>query len=147
MITALLAWLAYRATGTRLSGEATTPIDIPIIGNDLSELTLTEPVTYRGFEHPHGGGTFTITGAATPDSVARFCDRAEISLSQNGTNIQGRDAILEYLEHRDVELPGAGSDAPPEVMFGMGGRFRKLYGVYDTTSHQFAITLQFDGSK
>ncbi len=143
----ILAVLAYRATGSRFSGDAVTPTDIPMIGNDLSELTLTEPATYHGFEHPHGGGTFTIIGAATPDSVARFCDNASISLSQNGTEIQDRDAILEYLKHRDVILPITDSDAPPDVMFGMGGRFRKLYGVYDRSAHRFAITLQFDGTK
>lgn len=143
----LLAWFAYLATGSRYSGKAAGPSNIPLVGEQLTELTFGKPATYRGFEHPHGGGTFTITGTVTPDSLARFCDRAEISLSHNGTNVQDRDAILEYLGNQNIELPDSSPDAPLDVLFGFGGRFRKLYGAYDSTTQRLVMTLQFDGSK
>jgi hypothetical protein len=89
-IFALLAWLAYQATGSRFGGEATTPSDIPIVGEHLSELVFIEPANFRGFEHPHGGGTFTVSGTATQDSVVRFCDSAKVSMSKDGTEIADR---------------------------------------------------------
>ena len=106
-----------------------------------------DPANFRGYGHPHGGGTFAITGTATYDSVVRFCNSAEVSLSQNGTEIADRDDILAYLENREITLPGSSSDRPPDVLFGYGGRFPKLYGVYDAATNRFVISLQFYGSK
>ncbi|QDV41119.1 hypothetical protein Enr13x_09570 [Stieleria neptunia] len=146
-VIALLAWLAYHATGSRFGGDATTPSDIPIVGENLSELEFIEPANFRGYEHPHGGGTFTITGTATQDSIVRFCDSAEVSLSQDGTEIAERDDILAYLKDREVKLPEFTPDHSPEVLFGYGGRFPKLYGVYDAATNRFVISLQFYGSK
>ena len=143
----LLAWLAYHAVGSRYDGSAKSPTNIPLIGEKLSELRFAGPARFRGFEHPHGGSTFTVTGTATPDSVRRFCDGAKVSLSQNGTNIQDRDAILEYLQNHDISLPDSNAEDPTEVLFGFGGRFHKLYGVYNPDTQRFAISLQFDGSK
>lgn len=144
---ALLAWLAYQATGSRLAGEATTPSDIPIVGENLSELVFIEPANFRGFEHPHGGGTFTVSGTATQDSVVRFCDSAKVSMSKDGTEIADREDILAYLKDLAIKLPDSTSDQSPDVLFGYGGRFPKLYGVYDPTTTRFVISLQFHGSK
>ncbi|MCD0462043.1 hypothetical protein [Roseiconus lacunae] len=146
-VVGLLAWLAYQATGSRFSGDATTPNDIPIVGADLSELVFLEPASFRGHEHPHGGGTFTITGTATSESVLAFCSDAAVSMSKNGTNIADRNDILEYLEDREIALPGSTSDQSPQVLFGYGGRFPKLYGVYNASTERFAISLQFHGTK
>ncbi|PAY19184.1 hypothetical protein CKO51_12560 [Rhodopirellula sp. SM50] len=146
-VIALLAWLVYQATGSRYSGDATTPSDIPIIGANLSELVFVEPAKFRGYEHPHGGGTFTITGTATPDSVVAFCDSAEVSRSENGTNIADREDILAYLENREIKLPESVLDESPDVLFGYGGRFPKLYGVYSASTERFVISLQFHGTK
>ncbi|WP_442511752.1 hypothetical protein SH528x_003465 [Novipirellula sp. SH528] len=146
-VIALLAWLAYHATGSRYGGDATTPNDIPIVGESLSELVFIEPANFHGYEHPHGGGTFVITGTATHDSVVRFCDSAEISLSQNGAKIADRKDILAYLENREIKLPDSSPDQPPDVMFGYGTRFPKLYGVYNADTNHFVISLQFHGSK
>jgi len=143
----LFAWLAYHATGSRFRGEATTPSDIPVVGENLSELVFIEPANFRGYEHPHGGGTFTVTGTATQDSIVRFCDSAEVSLSQDGTDIADRDDILAYLKDREIRLPDSTSDHSLDVLFAYGGRFRKLYGVYDAATNRFVISLQFYGSK
>ncbi|WP_146416599.1 hypothetical protein [Crateriforma conspicua] len=113
----------------------------------MSELVFVDPANFRGYEHPHGGGTFTITGAATHASVVAFCDSAKVSLSQNGTEIADRDRILAYLENREIKLPNASLDESSDVLFGYGGRFRKLYGVYNASTQRFAISLQFNGSK
>ena len=144
---AFFAWLAYGATGSRFGGETAEIADIPIVGNDVHELELTLPAVYHGFEHPHGGGTFTIVGATKPESMDRFCSHAEISRSMDGTDIQGRDVILKYLRNHDVKIPDADNLTHADVLFGIGGRFRKLYGVYDGPTNRFWITLQFDGSK
>ena len=146
-VIAFLAWLAYQATGSRFSGDATTPNDIPIVGPDLSELVFLEPAGFRGYEHPHGGGTFTITGTATFESVVAFCSDAGVSVSKNGTNIADRDDVLEYLKDREITLPQSGTDESVSVLFGYGGRFPKLYGLYDASTERFAISLQFHGTK
>ena len=75
-----------------------------------------------------------------------FIDRQSI-LTANHRIAARRVAIAGNRLLYIVELPDAGSDAPPEVVFGIDGRFRRFYGVYDTTSLRFAITLQFEGSK
>ena len=139
----MLAWLAYHATGSRYGGGATAPNEIPIVGESLSELVFIEPAVFHGYEHPHGGGTFVITGTATHDSVVNFCDSAGISLSQDGTEIAGRDDILAYLKNREVKLPESFPDQPPDVLFGYGTRFPRLYGVYNAVTNRFAIALQF----
>lgn len=146
-IFALLAWLAYQATGSRFGGEATTPSDIPIVGNNLSELVFIEPANFRGFEHPHGGGTITVTGTATQDSIVRFCDSAKVSMSKDGTEIADRGDILAHLKDLKIKLPDSTSDHSPDVLFGYGGRFPRLYGVYDATTTRFVMSLQFHGSK
>ena len=147
LVIALFGWLTYQATGSRFSGEATRPSDIPVVGSHLNELVFVSPASYRGYEHPHGGGTLTITGIATHESVVSFCDDAAVSLSQSGTNIVARDDILRYLESREIKLPDSSSNGPSDVLFGSGGRFRKLYGVYNATTERFVMSLQFDGSK
>lgn len=146
-VVGLLAWLAYQATGSRFSGDATTPNDIPIIGADLSELVFVGPAGFRGLEHPHGGGTFAITGTATRESMLAFCSVAEVSMSKNGTDIADRNDILEYLGDRKIALPKSTSDESLDVLFGYGGRFPKLYGVYNATTERFGIALQFHGTK
>ena len=147
IVVSLFAWLGYLATGRRVGGETTNVTGIPIVGDDLAELVLTSAAAYRGFEHPHGGGTFTIAGTATPESMAEFCSNTQVSKSMGGTSIQDRGAILGYLREHEVEIPDDDTLIEADVLFGMGGRFRKLYGVYDGPTQRFWITLQFDGSK
>lgn len=146
-VIACFAWVAYCAVGTRIGGETTIITDVPIIGHDLRELVLTSSAVYRGFEHPHGGGTFMIVGATEPESMDAFCSHVDVSRSMDGTNIQDRNAILRYLREHNVEIPDDDSLAQADVLFGIGGRFRKLYGVYDASTGRFWITLQFRGSK
>ena len=137
-------WLIYHATGTRFNGHAATPKDIPIVGERLNELVLTEPTRYHGYEHPHGGGTFTITGVATPESVAQFCDVAGVSLSHDGTDVWDRDKILDSFEQLDT---GIADEQSCDVMFGMGARFRIVLGIYDMQSHRFVLDIHFDSRK
>ena len=146
-VVVLLAWLAYHATGSRFNVRATTPRDIPIVGMLLSELVFVEPANYHGFEHPHGGGTFTVEGTATRGSVVEFCDSAKVSLSKDGTEISDRHDILTYLMDRETTLPEFYSEESTDVLCGYGGRFPKLYGVYEESNGRFLISLQFDGTK
>ncbi|MBL8870056.1 MAG: hypothetical protein JNK90_09690 [Planctomycetaceae bacterium] len=150
VITALLlvAWIGYLASGTRFSGAAAKAADIPIVGELLTELDFARPANFTGFEHPHGGGTFTITGTTTPESMAKFCNRANVSLSQDGTELQNRADILNHLEIQKVPLVDSIIlDPNHQVLFSYGDRFRKLYGVYSPTTQEFAITVQFDSSR
>ena len=147
IVIALLSVLAYRGTGTHFSGEATNVNDIPIVGHDLSELVLTAPASYRGFEHPHGGGTITLSGTATNESIADFCRYADINMSLDGTAILDRNAILDQLRNVNAIGTDASVNDTTYVLFGMNGRFPKLYGTYDASVQRFVIWLQFDGSK
>ena len=147
IVIALLSILAYRGTGTRFRGEATNVNDIPIVGHDLSELVLTAPASYSGFEHPHGGGTITLSGTATNESIADFCRYAAINMSLDGTAILDRNAILDQLRNfHAIETDASVHDAT-YVLFGMNGRFPKLYGTYDAAVQRFVIWLQFDDSQ
>lgn len=147
IVITLMAVLAYYATGTRLSGAATNAIEIPCVGNDLSELVLSVPASYHGFEHPHGGGTLTVSGTATHESVSDFCQRADVTRSLDGTAILDRDGILNQLRSFEAFGPDASVNDSAYVLFGMAGRFPKLYGTYDASTQQFLIWLQFEGSK
>jgi|GEM_PF-3035154 hypothetical protein len=148
VILLLIAWVGYRATGTRFSGTANKAADIPIVGESLTELDFARPANFTGFEHPHGGGTFTITGTATSESIAKFSDIANVSLSREGTELQNRVDILNHLELQKVPLVDSIiTDPNHQVLFSYGGRFRKFYGVYSPTTQEFAIAIQFDGTK
>lgn len=144
---ALLAFLAYQATGTRLRGSATTATDIPIVGDDLSELQFLSPATYRGFEHPHGGGAVTLYGSATDNSLDDFCRSADVTMSLNGTDVLDRSLILRQLRHFNMLENPINATDETVVLVGMGGRFQKLFGTYDRTTNRFHIYLQFDGTK
>lgn len=144
----LIAWIGYLASGTRFSGTANQAADIPLVGELLTELDFARPANFTGFEHPHGGGTFTITGTTTPESITKYSSRANVSLSREGTELQNRVDILNQLEIQKVPLVDSIiSDPNHQVLFSYGGRFRKLYGVYSPTSQEFAIAIQFDSSR
>ena len=133
---AILALLPF-AFGRSASGDASTPSEIPFIGDKLTELAFFTPAAYECFEHPHGGGSCYIRGVTRRESLHGFCSKAGISLTPNGTDIQDRAAIFEYLRNHDIDIPADISSDNVLVLFGMGGRFRKLYGVYDLPTQRF----------
>ena len=147
LVIALLAFLGYHATGTRLRGNATTATDIPIVGDDLSEIHFLTTASYRGFEHPHGGGSVTLSGSATKESLDGFCREADVTMSHNGTDILDRQLILQQLAHFNMLEDRINETNETLVLGGMGGRFRKLFGTFDPTTKRFHIYLQFDGTK
>lgn len=146
-IVVLFGCLAYRATGERYTGAAKHPVDVPVIGALLAELEFVGPASYRGFEHPHGGGTFVLIGIATPTSVSQFCDKSSVSFSFEGDELQPRADILRYFQQNDISLSEAMPVDTAKVMFGMGVRFRKLYGVYQPATQKFVISLHLDETK
>ncbi len=144
LIGAILAMLPF-AIGRNASGKSSTPSGIPFVGDELAELDFVTPAAYECVEHPHGGGSCYIRGTTRREALTEFCSKAGISLTPNGTDIQDRAAIFEYLRNHDIEVPGDISSGDALVLFGMGGRFRKLHGVYDPPTQRFWISLQFDG--
>ncbi len=147
LVVGLLAFLGYHAAGTRLRGSATTAADIPIVGDDLSELQFLSAASYRGFEHPHGGGSVTLSGSATKNSLDDFCRRADVTMSLNGTDALDRLLILQQLRHFNMLENPINATDETLVLAGMGGRFPKLFGTYDRVTKRFHIYLQFDGTK
>lgn len=147
LVVGLLAFLIYHATGTRLRGSATTATDIPIVGDDLSELQFLSPASYRGFEHPHGGGSVTLSGSVTKDSLDEFCRRADVTMSLTGTDALDRPLILRQLRHFNMHENPINATDETLVLAGMGGRFPTLFGTYDRATKRFHIYLQFDGTK
>lgn len=148
VILLLITWVGYLASGTRFSGAAAKAADIPTVGELLTELDFARPANFTGFEHPHGGGTFTITGTTTPESIAKFCNRANVSMSRDGTELQNRADILNHLEIQKVPLVDSIiSDPNHQLLFSYDGRFRKLYGVYSPTTQEFVIAIQLYSSQ
>lgn len=142
----VLATLPF-ALGRSASGKASTPSAVPFVGEDLAELDFITPAAYNCFQHPHGGGTCRIRGSTSHAALVRFCDNAGISLNRGGTVILNRDAILDYLRNHGIDIRGVVSTEDALVMFGMGGRFHKLYGAYDPATQRFWIWLQFVGHR
>ncbi len=145
LIGVVLAMLPF-AIGRNASGKSSTPTGIPFVGEDLAELDFVTQATYECFEHPHGGGSCHVRGVARREALTEFCSKAGISMTRNGTDIQDRAAIFQYLGNHDIDVPDDLSSGDALVLFGMGGRFRKFYGVYDPPTQRFWISLQFDGS-
>jgi len=144
LIGLVLATLPF-AIGRSASGKASRPTAIPFVGDELAELDFVTPATYECYEHPHGGGSCRIRGATRLKALTEFCSKAEISMTRDGTDIQDRAAIFQCLRDHDVHVPDDLSLGDALVLFGMGGRFRKFYGVYHPPTQRFWISLQFEG--
>ncbi|WP_164101864.1 hypothetical protein [Candidatus Laterigemmans baculatus] len=142
-LTCLAIWFLSLGVGRSASGEALLPSDVPFVGDLLHDFEATAPINYSCYQHPHGGGTCTLTGTASRAAIADFCEAADVSLTYEGTDIQNRQDVLEFLGGRSPQMPGDRASEDSLVMFSTGKRFDKLYGVYDPLKQRYWIWLQF----
>lgn len=143
LLVLLSLWVFLAAIGTRASGVASTGSDIPFVGEHLGQLRFLQPVKYWAFEHPHGGGTCRISGQVSEESLQAFCDAANISLSQDGTEMLSREQIITQVRESFVDLESVEPSNDALVLFDMSPVFPHLYGVYDRSIEHLWLHLQF----